>query len=109
MSPVTVMEVHRSSGHAGPLPGVGFGAGVRVGAGVSVAGAEAALLRSWSSVSAMTPQALNVTARARTVSPIAALRGRDTASEDVIFPMDFILRLKQRGTGRAALEDTFLT
>ncbi|WP_442005736.1 hypothetical protein [Paenarthrobacter sp. RAF54_2] len=56
MSPVTVMEVQRSSEQAGPLPGVGVGVGVGVDAGD--AGAVAALLCSRESFSAITPQEL---------------------------------------------------
>lgn len=109
MSPVTVMEVQRSSGQAGPVPGVGFGAGVRVGLGVSAVGADVALLRFASSFSAITPQEANDTAKAMPLSTSAALRVRNRPTENVILPMTFILWRKPSGTGRAALEDTILT
>ncbi|WP_224091210.1 hypothetical protein [Arthrobacter sp. StoSoilB13] len=70
MSPVTVMEVQRSSGQTGPLPGVGVGVGVGVDVGAT--GAVAALLFSRESFSAITPQALkhNATAEATRRVPV---------------------------------------
>ncbi|YCH10341.1 hypothetical protein ACTAQJ_02525 [Arthrobacter sp. alpha11c] len=74
MSPVTVMEVQRSSGQTGPLPGVGVGVGVGVDAGD--AGAVAALLCSLESFSAITPQALNDKASTEAASRAPVRRER---------------------------------
>ncbi|MFE4079376.1 hypothetical protein [Paenarthrobacter sp. YIM B13468] len=67
---MTVIEVQRSSGQEGPLPGVGVGVGVGVDTGD--AGAVAALLCSRESFSAITPQALkhNASTDAASKAPV---------------------------------------
>lgn len=85
MSPVTVTEVQRSSGQAGPLPGVGVGVGV--GVDVAVTGAVAALLFSRESFSAMTPQAVKDNAHTD-----AASRPTIRRPEEVMYPIAAILR-----------------